>query len=121
MKLRVLQSIQDLSYVFVFSIDPESITDDDNQRIKKFGAPSIDFGGTFDNDAGLTFTLPDEYYTLPFDFPVKKTFSLVAPFDTDAINKFTLYRTTIVGNVTTAITNLRNQADTFTGEFVSNI
>lgn len=121
MKLRVIQSIKDLDYIFVFNIDPDNISSDDNLRIQKFGQPSINFGGSFDNGNGITFTLPDNFVELPGGFPVKKVFNLVDPFDTDSIIKFTLYRTTIETRVTDAITALRNTADTFTGEYLTNI
>jgi hypothetical protein len=121
MKLRILQSVENLNYIFVFSIDTDSLSADDLLRIKKFGAPSINFGGSFDDGDGLTFTLPDQYQDLPSGFPIRKSFSLSDPFDTDSLAKFELYRTTIQSRVTTAITDLRGLSDSFTGEFITNI
>ena len=121
MKLRTQQSIENQDYVFIFEIDASSISSDDADRIKKFGAPSINFGGDFDDGNGLTFTLPDQYAKLPSEFPVRQIFSLTAPFDTNGLEKFELYRTTVEERISNAIINMRNAADTFTGEYIVNI
>jgi len=119
--LRTYQSIQNDNYVFVFSIDPASISSDDVARINKFGAPIIDFGGSFNNGIGVSYTLPDIYFNLPADFPVQQTFSAVAPFDTNTMVKLALYASTIQTRITSAFTTLRGLTDTFTGETVNNI
>jgi hypothetical protein len=120
MILRVNQSIISDEYQFVFSIDQDSITTDELNRVKKFGAPSINFGGTFTLD-DLSFTLPDVNRFFPADFPVTQLFSPVDPWDTDTADKLELYRTTMCARITNAITSLRNTADTFTGQYITNI
>jgi hypothetical protein len=121
MKLRILQSIENENYNFLFSVDADSISSDDADRLAKFGYPDINFGGTFDNQSGVSYTLPDTYYKLPTDFPVKQTFSLVAPFDTNSMTKLALYRSTIEARINDAVVALRALSDTFTGEYVINI
>ena len=123
MKLRVLQSIENENYVFIFSIDPSSISSDDMALFTKYGPQSIDFGGTFTDNASVTFTLPDIYYDLPTSFPVQQVFSATgsSPFASNTANRLQVYRTAIENNITTAITTLRTMSDTFTGEFIVNI
>ena len=120
-KLRVIQTIVNDNYNFTFDIDLDSISDDDLSRVKKFGAPSIDFGGAI-SSGGVSYNLPSVYYKFHTDFPVKISFSpTVAPFDSDTMNKLTAYLTIMTTRITAAITTLRAEADTFTGEHLTNI
>lgn len=119
-KLRVLQAINTENFSFTFSIDTDSIGDADFARVKKFGAPSINFGGSFTNGT-QSYTLPDSYYDFPGDFPVTITFSGTTPFDTAVQANLDLYRTAMITRITNAITTLRGLTDGFTGEFITNI
>lgn len=117
MKLRVTQSIDNEDYVFVFEL--ENISSDDAWRISKYGEPDINFGGSFNNGQGITFTLTDNYRKMPSEFPVRIVFSETAPFDVDTATKLALYRTTLQTTIETAVTSLRDMTDTFTGEYVT--
>lgn len=119
-KLRVLQSINNENFVFTFSIDANSIGDDDFARVKKFGAPSINFGGSFTNGV-QSYTMPDSFFDFPGDFPITITFSGTTPFDTTVQANLDLYRTTMINRITDAITALRELSDGFTGEYIANI
>ena len=123
MKLRVQQTIVNDNYTFIFSIDQDSISSDDAALFAKYGDQPINFGGSFVDDASATFVLPDIYFNLPSDFPVKQTFTAVSPsvFATNTTNRLLVYRTAINTLISTTITNLRATADTFTGEFITNI
>jgi len=123
MKLRVLQSIENENYIFLFSIDPASISSDDAALFTKYGPPSIDFGGTFTDNTSTNFTLPDAYFDLPTAFPVQQVFTTTgsSPFATNTANRLLVYRTTIESNITSAMTALRALDDTFTGEYIANI
>ena len=123
MKLRVLQSIENDNYVFVFDIDPTSIGSDDTALFQKYGPQAINFGGTFTDNASVTFTLPNLYFNLPDAFPVKQVFTATgaSPFATNTANRLSVYSTAIQTAITTAVTTLRDMSDTFTGEFIVNI
>jgi|GEM_PF-5597390 hypothetical protein len=125
MKVYVNQFIQNDNYTFVFNIDPASISSDDNAAIQKYGQPVIDFGGTFTDNTSTNFIIPDNYVSLPTGFPVQVTYTITGSsvFATNTANRLQVYRTTILSNISTAITTLRStsNADTFTGEYISNI
>ena len=123
MKLRILQSIENENYVFIFDIDPTSISSDDAALFQKYGPQAINFGGTFTDSTPTTFTLPNTYFNLPDAFPVKQVFTVTgtSPFATHTADRLSVYSTAIQTAISTAVTNLRNMSDTFTGEFIVNI
>ena len=118
--LRTKQSIEKGDYTFSFSIDQESISTNDRQALAKFGEPLIDLGGAIVSGQ-ISYTLPNKFVKLISGLPVKVQFSEVAPFDTDTDNKLTAYRTVVQQRFVDAIETLRTTADTFTGEYVTNI
>jgi len=121
-KLRVFQSIEDNNYVFLFTADQTDISSGDQQLIEKFGEPDINFGGTFTNGSGLTYTLPDERVKIVSGLPYKKVVDITtAPWSTSTSTSLALYRTTIQASWIAAITALRNLSDGFTNEYVSSI
>ena len=118
--LRVKQQIVNNADQFVFSI--ESISESDQQLISQFGELTIDFGGSFNNGSGLSFTLPNNTFKLPSQFPVVITADpTTAPFSVSTDTSLALYRTTISTRVTSAFTALRANDSTFIGEFVTNL
>jgi hypothetical protein len=123
MRLLVDQSIENENYVFVFSIDQNSISSDDAELFVKYGVQPINLGGTFTDNTSATFTLADDFVNLPSDFPVRKVVTIVSPspFATNTANRLLVYRTTIQTAISTAVTNLRNITDSFTGKFITNI
>jgi hypothetical protein len=117
-KLRVQQQIVNDNFKFLFTIDPESISDTDYLLVRKFGQPSIDFGGSFTNGTQM-YTMPSNYYDFPNDFPVCISFSGTVPFDVTVEANLDLYRTTMVTRITSAITTLRSTTDNFSNEFIT--
>ena len=122
-KLRDEQIIDNNRYIFLFSIDPKDVSEDDRQRMHKYGEPTVDFGGSFDNGSGLTFTLPSQIVKVVSGLPKKVVFdSTIAPWTgSTGAAALTLYRTTMISRVAAAFTALRAYTDTFTGEYVTNI
>ena len=120
-KLRLFQYIENDNYKFVFTFDPDSISETDYQLVKKFGAQSINFGGTFNNGSGISFTLPDEYFNFPTQFPVTRIFNLTTPSQITTVAGLNYYGQAMTTKITDAITALRAMTDTFTGETVTNI
>ena len=139
MRLLISQSLSNDNYTFIFSIDPTSISSDDAALFSKYGPVPINFGGTataisvyttYDTvtSAGIgsatsSFTLPDIYFNLPTSFPVQQVFTAVAPspFATNTSARLLAYRQYIQAQIYTAVINLRNTTDSFTGQFITNI
>ena len=121
-KLRIFQSIDKNDYNILFTNDTWDISTSDKDLIEKFGEPEVNFGGDFDNGAGITFTIPDEFVKVVSGLPYKRIVDItIAPWDTDTAAKLELYRTTMTTRVTSAFTTLRSKADTFTNEYVTTI
>lgn len=117
--LKVKQKVEDTLYVYQF--DLEEISPADASLIDKFGEPNINVGGSFTTDS-VAWTLPDEYVKLPSGFPVvKKVDASVAPFSTNTANRLATYRTTITARVAAAFDTLRDNTDTFTNQYLTNI
>lgn len=121
-KLRIYQSIENLDRVFLFTADPKEVSASDKDLMAKYGEPEVNFGGTFDNGAGITFTLPDIYAKVVSGLPYKAVFTpTVAPWNTDTEAKFSLYRTTMQTRFNAAYVALRANSDGFTSEYITNI
>lgn len=68
------------------------------------------------------FILPDEYVKIRSGFPIQKEFDSTAPpFDTNTLVKVNAYKDHIQTLWTAAITNLRTQVDSFTGEEIDEV
>ena len=118
--LHTKQLIVDDAYKFVFCL--EQVSEADAILIAKYGEPTVDFGGTFDNGLGVSYTLPDQYFNIVSGFPVTITVDpTVAPFNTNTTTALALYASTMQTRVTGAFTTLRANTDTFSGETLTNI
>lgn len=120
--IRVFQAIDNDVWKVTFQNDPLQLSEDDKKRMSKFGEPEIDMGGTFLADTENTFTLPSKKAKIRADFPYTAEFdSRDTAFNTNTMTKVVAYRTEILSRITDALTALRNQADTFTGELTYNL
>jgi hypothetical protein len=193
--LRTYKSIEKDLYVLLFVNDAESLGEDDKKRMRKFGEPEIELGGTFIGgataastigsgavtaitilDGGnnypstptvvisggggsgatatatltngvvtsitvtgggtsytsaptVTITSPANQFTLPSEkvkirsgFPVRREFdSTASPFDTNTLTKVNAYKDEIQARFVAAITALRAETDSFTGEEVDTV
>ena len=119
--LRVYQAITNDVWQLTFINDPIELSDTDKKLMQKFGEPEINVGGTFLSGEDQ-FVLPNQYVKIRADFPFTQTFdATTVPFNTDTQTKVIGYRDAIVAAFTTALTNLRDNADTFSGEQVYNV
>lgn len=145
MKLLTQQSILNDNYVFVFSIDTNSISSDDVVLFQKHGTQIVNFGATTGTDyapdtisvyssydpvtsegvasATDTFHLSDSFTQFPTCFPVRQSFTAIdpSPFVTNTAARLIAYRKYIEAQVYAIVMGLRNAPDTFTGSFITNI
>ena len=119
--LQVQQSIENSVWKLTFTNDSNSLSETDRRLMAEFGEPTIDIGGTF-LTGGNAFTLPDQHIRIKSEFPFTQEFdSTVAPFNTNTQTKVLGYRDAIVAAFTAALTALRANSDTFTGQQEYNI
>ena len=145
MKLQTQQFIQNENYVFIFSIDPTSVSSSDALLFQKYGQQIVNFGATtattyapaavsvyssYDTTTSLgigsiieSFNLPDCYINLLTGFTVQQVFSNTSPsvFATNSTTRLLSYRQYIQAQIYNIVTTLRDTADTFTGDFITNI
>lgn len=115
--LRVYQSIDADVWKLTFVNDPLHLSDTDRKKMNQFGEPEIQMGGVFLENTDNEFTLPEKTARIRSDFPFTQEFdSSAAPFDEATQTKVEGYRDAIVAAFTTAIEDLRDIPDTFTGE-----
>lgn len=120
--IRVFQVIDNDVWKVTFNNDPVELSEDDKKRMKKFGEPEIDLGGTFLGTTDNEFVLPSKKAKIRADFPYTAEFdSRDSQFAEDTETKVVAYRTEILSRITTAFTTLRAQTDTFTGELTYNL
>lgn len=120
--IRVYQSIDNDIWKVTFHNDPLELSEDDKKRMKKFGEPEIDLGGTFLEGEDDEFTLPAKKAKIRSDFPYTAEFdSRDSPFDENTSTKVVAYRTEIITRITDALETLRETPDTFSGELTYNL
>lgn len=120
--IRVFQAIDNDVWKVTFHNDPTELSEDDKKRMRKFGEPEIDLGGVFLDGEEDEFTLPSKKAKIRSDFPYTAEFdSRDSPFDENTSTKVVAYRTEIINRITSALEDLRDQADTFTGELTYNL
>lgn len=121
-QVKVVQYIDNDVFNVRFEIDRTQVSQDDKNRMAKFGEPAIQVGGTFLESTPNEFTLPTQTIKLISGFPFLKGFdSTTEPFDTATKTKVEAYRDEIVDRISTAFDTLRDEVDTFTGEHLFNI
>ena len=122
MKIRTFNSINNDVYTVVFDQDRTAISQSDKDLITKYGEPLIDVGGTFLAATGNEYTLPSQFIRIVSDLPFTQTFdSTTAPFNTATVTKVTQFVTDTLTKIEDAVTTLRANTDTFSGETVTNI
>lgn len=89
--------------------DEEGLTSAEADAIANYGEPTVDVGGSFDDGAGLTYTLDDNDKSFPSQFPAKETFSTV-DFPSDASARADLWISTVKTRLTTAMQTLRGKS-----------
>lgn len=120
--LKISRSISNDVWKIVFDLDKEKLSVSDKELIAKFGEPTINTGGTFLEDTENSYNLPNKYIRIKTDLPFVQTFdSTSAPFDTATLIKAQAFQDAFVAKYTQALSDLRNNADTFTGEYLVNL
>jgi uncharacterized protein YceK len=120
--LKVTRSISNDVWKIVFDLDRDKLSVSDKELIAKFGEPTIDVGGTFLAETENSYTLPNKYIRIKTDLPYAQTFDTTsAPFDTATQIKAEAYQTAFVERYVQAVSDLRANNDTFTGEFLVNL
>ena len=120
-KLRVQQTVDNQTRVFVFSNDLTALSAADRELMGKFGEPEINLGGSF-TTSSVAWTLPDSFARIVSGMPVRREMDItVVPFSVSTTARLTTYRETIVQRFTDALTTLRAQGDTFTNEYVTQV
>jgi len=119
---RVFQSINNDVWALQFVNDPAYLTEGDKKAMRQFGEPEVELGGTFLADTENEFVLPTKKAKVRADFPYTQYFDARdAAFEDATQTKVEAYRDAIMTRITTAFTDLREMADTFTGERTYNI
>jgi len=115
--LRVFQSIENDIWKLTFVNDADALSDTDRKKMKQFGEPEIEVGGVYLEADPNEFTLPTKSVKIRSDFPFVQTFdSKSEPFDSNTQIKIEAYRDQIVDRFTTALLEVRNTVDSFSGE-----
>ena len=121
MLIKVNQYIENEIWKLDFINVPEKISETDKILMRQYGEPEIAIGGSFGTSPDV-YTLPAKYIKLRSGFPFTQEFdSTCAPFNTDTQTKVLAFRDTVITNVTSALTTLRDNEDTFTSEQVYNL
>lgn len=113
MKVRQFNEVN--NDIFRVVLKTEDWSEADQQLMEKFGEPEIDVGGVFTGPP--LYTLPSDLVKIASESP------FVQDFDkrdhVDAQDRATVWGTNITLKISTAITTLRSQTDTFTKEQVT--
>lgn len=120
--LKIKRSIENDIWKINFSLDTVTLPESDKELMRKFGEPTINIGGTFLSGTPDQYILPDKYIRVRSDLPFTQEFdSKSVDFETNTEAKALAFQYTFVSNFTDAISLLRSNADTFTGEYLENI
>ena len=118
-KLRTYQTIENDTYQMLFTNEAVDVSQSDKDLIEKFGEPEVNFGGVFDDDNGVSFTLPNLYVKIISGLPYKVIADpTVTPWSANTTTTLALYRTTIQTRFQETLANLRESADNFTNEYI---
>ena len=102
------KTLADSQYTVKFSL--KEITANDQALMDKYGPPTVDFGGSFTGPPA--FTLPNNVRNLETGLPVMQVFDGVA--DAQAESKANVWESEVQTKITTELTTLRGNSDTFT-------
>ena len=119
MKLRQFKTLS--NDIFTVAIHTEDWSEADRQLMERFGEPEINVGGE-DTVCDPTYTLPDELVKIMSESPFVQSFDARDDEDAgDAEAKANCWATATSDKISAAVTTMRNQTDTFTGESVTTI
>jgi hypothetical protein len=120
--IRIYSTIENDLWKLTFVNDPVALGEDDKKRMRMYGEPEINLGGTFLASTQNEFVLPSKMAKIRSDFPYTAEFdSTAVPFDTNTQTKVEAYRTAILARFDTAFTALRAITNTFVTEVTHNI
>jgi len=120
--LKIKRSIDNDIWKINFSLDLASLAESDKDLMRKFGEPQINIGGVFLSGEPNTYTLPDQYIKVRSDLPYTQEFDSKSPdFETVTQTKVEAFQTDFTSRYTAAFVALRDNADTFTGEYLVNV
>lgn len=128
--LKIKRTIENDVWKINFALDTTVLPESDKELLRKFGEPQVDLGGTYLEDTSNEYTLPHKYMRVRSDLPFTQEFDaknettfLDDPAEAKeaAQAKALAFQSTFVDAYTLAFTNLRASADTFTGEYITNI
>jgi len=118
MKIRVFKKLD--NGVYQISVHTMDWSEADKALMIKYGEPTIDLGGTFVGESPyLEYTLSTKLVLIMSESPFTQRFDSRDEIDAD--ERATVWKTAIVELITSAVLNLRANADTFTGEEVTTI
>ena len=119
MKIRVYSAVE--NGIFKITITTEAWSEGDQRLIADYGEPQIDLGGTIDGPAPdyVTFTLPNDFVNIMSDSPFQQGFDSRDTSASTAQEQAIAWKLATVDNIETAITVMRETADTFTNEEVT--
>lgn len=121
MKVRQHNSIEGSVYIVELRI--EELSENDRKLMQQFGHPDVQVGGSITSLANSPtddFTVPEELRKIDADF---KPYRLGYDADdyANAEDRAKSHAAHIITNITSAMTTLRANGDTHTGETVTNI
>ena len=116
MKLRQFTALN--NDVFTVTLITEDWSQNDVQLMEKFGEPQIDLGGTFTGTP--SYTLPTNLKNIMTESPFVQGFDY-RDFTTTTQARAALWATTMTTRIQAAVSTLRGNTDTFTGESVTTV
>ena len=121
--LKIKRAIANDVFKITFSLDVNSLPENDKELIRKFGEPQINIGGEYLPGTDNVFTLPDKFLRIRSDLPYTQEFdaksNLLGFASTEA--QAYAFQDAFISNYIGAFETLRDNADTFTGETIQNI
>jgi hypothetical protein len=121
--LKIKRVIDNDVFKITFSLDVNSLPENDKELIRKFGEPQINIGGEYLSGTDNEFTLPDKFLRIRSDLPYTQEFDAKSNLFGFASTEAQAYafQDAFISNYIGAFETLRNNADTFTGETIQNI
>jgi hypothetical protein len=121
--LKIKRVIDNDVFKITFSLDVNSLPENDKELIRKFGEPQINIGGEYLSGTDNEFTLPDKFLRIRSDLPYTQEFDAKSNLLGFASTETQAYafQDAFISNYIGAFETLRDNADTFTGETIQNI
>jgi hypothetical protein len=121
--LKIKRTLDNDIFRINFALDITALSEADKELIRKFGEPQINIGGVYLEDTPDEFTLADKFIRVRSDLPYTQEFDAksnplgAVSSQAQALN----FQSEFVDRYQIAFTDLRDNPDTFTGEFIENI